>query len=80
MHVNSKYFFVYFFGGLERVLATSLLMSFILYFLKDVCAGILEQSMGAKNRIGIGFSYRPARLHRREKSFPWNRFLGSFKF
>ncbi len=25
-------------------------------------AGILEQSMGARNRVGIGFSYRPARL------------------
>ncbi len=28
------------------------------------CAGIVEQSMGAKNRVGIGLSYRPARLHR----------------
>ncbi len=28
------------------------------------CAGILEQSMGARNRVGIGLSYRPARLHR----------------
>ncbi len=27
------------------------------------CAGILEQSMGARNRGGIGLSYRPARLH-----------------
>ncbi len=25
------------------------------------CAGILEQSMGARNRLGIGLSYRPAR-------------------
>jgi hypothetical protein len=34
------------------------------------CAGILEQSMGARNRIGIGSLYRPARLH------SWrNRFL-----
>jgi hypothetical protein len=32
-------------------------------------AGILEQSMGAKNRIGIGLSYRPARLHRLAESF-----------
>ncbi len=24
-------------------------------------AGILEQSMGARNRVGIGLSYRPAR-------------------
>ncbi len=27
-------------------------------------AGILEQSLGAKNRVGIGLSYWPARLHR----------------
>jgi hypothetical protein len=27
------------------------------------CAGILEQSMWARNRVGIGLSYRPARLH-----------------
>ncbi len=27
-------------------------------------AGIFEQSMGARNRVGIGLSYRPARLHR----------------
>jgi hypothetical protein len=27
-------------------------------------AGILEQSMGARNREGIGLSYRLARLHR----------------
>jgi hypothetical protein len=26
-------------------------------------AGILEQSMEARNREGIGLSYRPARLH-----------------
>ncbi len=27
------------------------------------CAGILEQSMGTRKRVGIGLSYRPARLH-----------------
>ncbi len=26
------------------------------------CAGILEQSMGTRNRVGIGLSYRAARL------------------
>jgi hypothetical protein len=26
-------------------------------------AGISKQSMGARNRVGIGLSYRPARLH-----------------
>jgi hypothetical protein len=33
------------------------------------CAGILEQSMGARNRVGIGLPYRPARLHRLAESF-----------
>jgi hypothetical protein len=28
------------------------------------CAGILEQSMGPRNRVRIGLSYRPAKLHR----------------
>jgi hypothetical protein len=27
-------------------------------------AGILEQSAGARNRVGIGLSYRPTSLHR----------------
>jgi hypothetical protein len=43
-------------------------------------AGILEQSMGARqcrHRVGIGLSYRPARLHRLAEFIPWNRFLGS---
>ncbi len=31
---------------------------------QDIGAGIVKQSMGAKNRVGIGLSYRPARLHR----------------
>jgi hypothetical protein len=29
----------------------------------DSCAGIFKQSMGARNREGIGMSYRPARQH-----------------
>jgi hypothetical protein len=47
-------------------------------------AGIFRQSMGARNRVGIGLSYRSPRLHRladkllRLAEFiPWNRFLGS---
>jgi hypothetical protein len=43
------------------------------------CAGIFKQSMGARNRVGIGFSYRPARLHRLAELVSWNRFLGSIK-
>jgi hypothetical protein len=29
----------------------------------EYCAGIFKQSMGARNRVGIEFSYRPARIH-----------------
>jgi hypothetical protein len=32
-------------------------------------AGIFKQSMGARNRVGIGLSYRPARLHRLAELF-----------
>ncbi len=39
-----------------------------------------KQSMGARNRVGIGLSYRPARLHKRAELFPWNQFLGSIKY
>jgi hypothetical protein len=41
------------------------------------CAVIFKQSVGARNRVGIGLSYRPARLHSLAKLHPWNRFLGS---
>jgi hypothetical protein len=40
-------------------------------------AGIFKKSMGARQRVGIGISYRPARLHRLAELMPWNRFLGS---
>jgi len=42
-------------------------------------AGIFKQSMGARNRVEIGFSYRPARLRRLAELIPWNWFLGSLK-
>jgi hypothetical protein len=45
----------------------------------EISAGIFKQSMGARNRVGIGLSYRPARLHRLSELAPWKRFLGSFK-
>ncbi len=32
---------------------------------------------GARNQVGRGLSYRPARLHRLAEFIPWNRFLGS---
>jgi hypothetical protein len=40
-------------------------------------AGIFKESMGARNRGGIGLLYRPARLHRHAEFIPWNRFLDS---
>ncbi len=33
--------------------------------------------MGDRNRVRIGLSYRPARLHRPAEFIPWNRYLGS---
>jgi hypothetical protein len=35
-----------------------------------ICAGIFKQSMGARNRVGTGLSYRPARLHRLAEFIP----------
>jgi hypothetical protein len=46
---------------------------------QDGCAGIFKQSMGARNREGIGLSYWPARLHRLADLILRNRFLDSFK-
>jgi hypothetical protein len=40
-------------------------------------AGIFKQSVEARNRVEIGLSYRPARLHRLAESITWNGFLGS---
>ncbi len=42
-------------------------------------AGIFEYSMGAGNRVGIGCSYRPARLHRLAELIPLHRFKGFFR-
>jgi hypothetical protein len=33
-------------------------------------AGIFKKSMGTRHRVGIGLSYRPARLHRLAESIP----------
>ncbi len=43
------------------------------------CAGILEQSMGARNQLGIGLSYRPTWLHRLAELIPWNWCHGPLK-
>ncbi len=37
-------------------------------------AGIFKKSMGVRHRGGIGFSYRPARLHRLAEFIPWHQF------
>jgi hypothetical protein len=39
--------------------------------------GIFKKSKEARNRVGIGLSYRPARPHRLVEFIPWNQFLGS---
>jgi hypothetical protein len=39
-------------------------------------AASIEQSTGARNRVGIGMSSRPARLHGLAESIPWNRLHG----
>ncbi len=41
--------------------------------------GIFKQSMGARNRVRIGLSDRPARQHRLAELNPWNRLLDSLK-
>jgi hypothetical protein len=40
-------------------------------------AGIFRKSMGAWHRVGIGLSYRPARLNRLAELMLRNRLLGS---
>jgi hypothetical protein len=40
-------------------------------------AGILDLSMMARNRVGIGLLYRGDRLHRLAESIPWNQCLYS---
>ncbi len=42
-------------------------------------AGIFKQSMRARNRVGRGLSFRPARLRRLAELNPWNLFLELLK-
>jgi|LakMenE01Jun11ns_1017448.scaffolds.fasta_scaffold8843504_1 hypothetical protein len=49
----------------------------------NLSAGIFKQSMGARNQVGIGFSYLPARLHSLADFFSLESILGlliSLKF
>ncbi len=43
-------------------------------------AGIFNQSMGARNRVGMGLSYQPARLHSEAELVPWNRSILASSF
>ncbi len=53
----------------------------IYYGMSHTCRDeIFKQSMEARNRVGIGLSYWPSRLHRLAEFIPWNRFLGSINF
>ncbi len=38
-----------------------------------------QTNLQARNQVGIGLSYRTARLHRLVESIPWNRFLDALK-
>jgi hypothetical protein len=42
-------------------------------------ARFLKQSLEARNRVGIGLSYRPARLHGLAELIPWNQILSSLQ-
>jgi hypothetical protein len=44
-----------------------------------ILSWVFKKSMGARHRVGIGLSYRPAMLHRLAELMPWHRFLGSIK-
>ncbi len=46
---------------------------------RDCCARIFKQSMGTRNRVGIGLSCRPARLHRLAALIPWKSIPGILK-
>jgi len=46
---------------------------------QDIKAKICKQSMGARNRVGTGLQYWPARLQRLAELIPWNWFLCSLE-
>jgi hypothetical protein len=54
-------------------LLNALILLWIMNYFVCCCTNsgsVLEQSMGARNRVGIGCSYRPTRLHRLAESIP----------
>jgi hypothetical protein len=61
------------------LLGVTSVMRAILACPTEISAGIFKQSIGARNRVGIGLSHRPDRLQRLAELVPLNRFLGSIK-
>ena len=56
-------------GGIVGVYEATVV--FFFFEQKQSGAGILKQSMGDRHRVGIGLSYRPARLQRLAEQIPW---------
>ncbi len=54
---------------------------FLLLYSWTLCSTVqdFKQCMGPRKRVGIGLSYRPARLYRLAGLVLWNWFLGSLK-
>ncbi len=59
-------------SGCVTLYTSVLNMHFIVAYKLCNCAGILEQSVGDRNRIGIGLSYQPPRA----RNFKWFRSPG----
>jgi hypothetical protein len=60
------------FGPIFRLYCFCRQWVILLDLLRVYRAKFFKQSMGARNRVGIGLSYRPARLHRLAELIPWN--------
>jgi hypothetical protein len=81
MHTGSRQLELYAIRILnsESLFLRKLLLKSAVSNLYESGAGIFKQSIGARNRVVIGLSYRLARQHRLAELIPWNRFLGSLK-
>ncbi len=68
--------------GNRKLIAIEFIQCIQVMCSRMVCVGIFEQSMGARNRVQIGLSYRPAMIHTvdgRYRLIPQNRFLCPLK-
>jgi hypothetical protein len=54
----------------SRLYSTNIVLQ--TFFVMLFRAGVLEQFMRVRNRVGIRLSYRPARLFRLAELIPWN--------